>query len=254
MSLAIRPLQDSPSPHLSVLLVSPGGYGKTTSLITAPKPLLIGDVDGGFESLFKEGLIRPEQREKIDLAPIRSYGDALEFATSAWKGYATIGFDSFSWFMSNIIKPECLAMSNHELMEQRDWGLYFERGLSIVRKLHELAMSENGCHVIVTSHEADKGGNEGEIGKIGPAVSGQLFDILPGIFNFVFFLRVIHAGIDRSGRVPKPILERKFLTEADGRTPAKARRTLLPMEKPDFSAIWEKVKPQATLERVFKEG
>lgn len=243
MALQIAPLQDRPSPHLSVLLVSPGGYGKTTSLITAPKPLLIGDVDGGFESLFKEGLITPQQREAVDVTRIKSYQDALEFVSSAHKGYATIAFDSFSWFMSNVIKVECLEMSRHELMEQRDWGLYFERGLSIARKLHELAMSEEGCHVILTSHEADKGGNEGEIGKIGPAVSGQLFDILPGIFNFVFFLRVVHAGIDRSGRVPKPILERKFLTEADGRTPAKARRTLLPMEKPDFTAIWEKVKP-----------
>lgn len=247
MTLSIAPLQDRPSPHLSALLVSPGGFGKTTSLITAPKPLLLGDVDGGFESLFKEGLITPQQREGVDVTRIRSYTDALEFVTSAWKGYATVGFDSFSWFMSNVVKVECLEMSRHELMEQRDWGLYFERGLSIARKLHELAMSETGCHVILTAHEADKGGNEGEIGKIGPAVSGQLFDILPGIFNFVFFLRVIHAGIDRSGRVPKPILERKFLTEADGRTPAKARRTLLPMEKPDFSAIWSKVMPGAKI-------
>lgn len=246
MGLVIKPLEDSPSPHLSVLLVGPGGFGKTTALLTAPKPLLIADVDGGMESLFKKKVVTAEQRAGVFTARIASHDDAVEFVTSAWKPIAkdggTIAFDTLSWFMSNVIKPECLEMSGREVMAKPDWGLYLERGLSISRKLHAIAINPEGCHVIVTAHEADKGGEEGEIGKIGPAVSGQLFDILPGLFNFVFFMRIINKGIDRTGKFPKPILERIFQTDADQRTPAKSRRDLDLQEKPDFTAIWNKVK------------
>ena len=78
---------------------------------------------------------------------------------------------------------------------------------------------------------------------MGPAVQGQLFDILPGIFDFILFLRILKTGKFDS-KTTLPIMERKFLTEPDIRTPAGCRRKLDMYEEPNFEAIWEKVKAQ----------
>lgn len=245
MALEIEDLKERPTPHMSVLLVGPAGFGKTTALLSAPKPLLIGDVDGGIESLFKGNVVPPAAREGVKVARITSHGDANEFLTNAWRTVAphgTVAIDTFNWLMNMVVKPEILRMNGHELPEKRDWGFYLERGLALAKKAHELALREDGCHVILTSHEADKGGEEGEVGKLGPAISGQLFDILPGMVNYVFFLKIRATGkLDPVTK--KPIMERVFQTESDHRTPAKSRRTLAQYEPPDFGAIWAKVKP-----------
>ncbi len=55
--MKIVELEDSPAPHFSGHLTAPGKYGKTTAIITMPKPLLIGDADRGLESLFKEDVV-----------------------------------------------------------------------------------------------------------------------------------------------------------------------------------------------------
>ena len=245
--MEIRPLTDSPSPHLSVHVISPAKYGKTTALITLPKPHLLVDCDGGIESLFKEDRITPEQRDGVFVVQPKNYMDLLSCVTSLWKTgptggpFASMSFDTMSWAIGNIIKPEILARSGREKMELQDWGLYLERGMVLCRKAHEIAMDPEGCHVVLTFHEADKGGGDGEINKLGPSVSGQLFDILPGIPNYVLFMRILRTGkFDPKTRLP--LMNRVFLTEADNRTPAGSRRKLDMHEKPDFSAIWEKVR------------
>lgn len=240
-------LKESPSPHLSVLLVAPAGFGKTTSLLTCPKPLLIGDVDGGITSLFKDNVVTPAMREGVKVARLRSHGDAVEFLRDSYKTVApggTIAIDTFNWLMNNVIKPEILRMAGRELAEKRDWGFYLERGLALARLAHELARSEDGCHVVLTSHEADKGGEDGEISKVGPAISGQLFDILPGMMDYVFWLKIRATG-RLDPKTKKPEMVRQFQTESDHRTPAKSRRQLDAFEPPDFGRIWEKVRPAA---------
>lgn len=246
-----KALADIPCPHLSAHIISPGGYGKTTVLSTLPKPLLIADCDGGTESLFKDSVVAPSFRGGIHATRPTSYQDALEIVTSMWKEkpdgerqFAAVAFDSFSSLMNRIVKPEILAMSRREKMEMQDWGLYLERGLSIAIKMHDLAVREDGCHTVLTFHEADKGGEDDQIGKIGPAVHGQMFDILPGLPNYVFFMRIRRlAQKNEKGVVTGTQLVRQLQTEADARTPAKSRRQLDMYEPPDLGAIWEKVRP-----------
>lgn len=244
-----RPLIDKPSPHLSIDVVSPAKYGKTSSLITLPKPHLLVDCDGGIESLFREDRITPEQRDGVFIVQPKCYADLLSCVTTLWKEgpegkpFISMSIDTFSWGMSNIVKPEILARGGREKMELQDWGLYLERGMVLARKAHEIAMDDDGCHVVLTFHEADKGGGDGEIGKLGPSVQGQLFDILPGIPNYVFFMRILRTG-KFDPKTKMPIMRRVFLTEADARTPAGSRRKLEMHEEPDFSAIWEKVRPK----------
>lgn len=240
-----RVLKDSPSPHLSVHVIAPGKYGKTTSLATAPKPLLIGDADGGIETLLKKA-VSGAAREGISFVRLESYQDGLDLVTSLWKQgpggkpFATVAIDTFSWYLQSAIKGEILRAAGREKMELQDWGYYFERGLAIAKKAHELAVREDGCHTILTFHEADKGGEDNQIGKLGPSVQGQLFDVLPGIPNFVFFMRIQKAGLDPQTR--QAVLRRVFQTAADQRTPAGSRRDLDTYEAPDFSAIWQKVR------------
>ena len=121
MTLVLKPLEDVYSPHFSGHLISPAGYGKTTALLTAPKPLLIGDADGGIESLFKKKVVSDEMRRDVTVARLTCFNDGLEFVTSAWKNgpggrpFATVAIDTMSWFMGNVVKPEILAGKPHRL-------------------------------------------------------------------------------------------------------------------------------------------
>lgn len=248
MALVIAPIEEKPSPHLSAHLLSPGGYGKTTALLTLPRPLLIGDVDGGLDSLFKK-MAGP--LEGIHTARILSHVDGQDLFRTAWKQgpggrpFASVALDTGSWYMNNVVKAEILRSTGKEKMEKQDWGLYLERGLRVFKDAHELAMNPEGCHTVVTFHEADKGGEDDQIGKLGPSISGQLFDIVPGIPNFVFFLRIMRTGKLTAEKTPEMV--RVFQTEADHRTPAKSRRDLLKNEAPDFTKIWEKVRPAVAM-------
>ena len=239
----IKQLDDTMPAHLSVLLIAPGKYGKTTALSTLPRPLLVGDADGGIGSLKKKGLIKSEG---IFVYDIKSYKDGQDFIDNAWKQgpdgkpFASVAFDTFSWFMNNIVKSEILAMTRREKMERNDWGLYLERGLYIMNHAHKLARNPDGCHVVLACHESDKGGSEDEAGKLGPAVSGQLFDILPGMPDFVAFLKIRATGkFDPTTK--RPIARRVFQLAADLRTPAGARADVPDEMEPDFSKLWEHV-------------
>jgi hypothetical protein len=233
---------------LSAHIISPAKYGKTTLVLTLPKPLLIVDCDGGLESLFNERVIGERLQKEVadglvDVAKPRDFKELQEAVVVRWKDkpYASLAIDTMSWALTHIIKQEILAMSGREKMELQDWGLYLERGLSIAKKAHDLALRADGCHTVLTFHEADKGGEDGQIGKLGPSVQGQLFEILPGIPNYVLFMRILRTGVDQKTR--QAVLERKLQTVADNRTPAGSRRPLEPYEEPDLAAIWEKVKP-----------
>lgn len=238
-------------------MIAPGKYGKTTLLATLPKPMLVGDADGGIDSLFKDKQVSAETRKGIYVYPLNTFQDGLDLVQQVWKQgpggkpFASMAVDTASWFMGGVVKGEILRMSGREKMELQDWGLYFERGLKLAKLAHELAINPEGCHTVLTFHEADKGGEEGQIGKLGPSVQGQLFDVLPGIPNFVFFMRIRRTGkmVDGPGG-KQPEMERVLQTVADHRTPAGSRRELLDFEKPDLTAIWEKVRPSAT----WREG
>lgn len=240
-----KPLRElEVSHHLSVHITAPAKYGKTTCGISAPRPILWGDVDKGLESLLKTDVVPSEMLDGIDITEIESYAQAQELFQSGWKDgpggkpYKTVILDTFSTLLNRVIKKKEI-LKGREKMELQDWGLYLERGLHIALTAHELAIKEDGCHTILMFHEADKGGEDGEIGKLGPAVSGQLFNILPGIPNFSFFLRIRRLGLN-ANKTPK--LVRQLQTGADNRTPAGSRSSLDMYEAPDISAIWEKVK------------
>jgi len=246
--MEIKQLGEAPPPHLWALVTAPAKYGKTTLLSTLPKPLLVGDVDGGILSLMKDKLVGPEVAKHIFVAKISSYADAREFFEKSWKGgpegkpFASLAFDTFSWLMSSVIKPEILAMSRREKMEKQDWGLYLERGLYIARLAHQVARDPNGAHVVLACHESDKGGEDEGVGKLGPAVSGQLFDILPGMVDFSLFLRIRPTG--KVEQLPngtrRAIVERVLQTVADARTPAGSRADVPDFAAPDLGALWER--------------
>lgn len=240
MAVEIVELTDWQAPHLSGLLIAPGKFGKTTAGSTLPRPLLVGDADGGIGSLLKKNLIDPKG---IYVAPIRTYEDGKDFVENAWrkgpggKPFASIFFDSYTWFMGNIVKAEILQMTKREKMERNDWGLYLERGLYIMQRAHKLARAEDGCHVVLACHESDKSDDDGGVGKLGPAVSGQLFDILPGMPDFVIFLRIRPTG--KFDPVTKrPIAKRVFQLAADVKTPAGARAEVPDEMEPDFTKLW----------------
>jgi len=240
MALEIKALTKDKPPHLSALLIAPAKFGKTTALASLPKPLLIGDVDGGFLSLLNAKRVNPEG---IFVAEIKTYEDAKEFFRTGWKQgpdgkpFASVAVDTFSWLMTNVIKPGILGA--RETMELRDWGLYLEKGLYLARMAHELARRVDGCHVVLSCHEADKSDPDGAVGKLGPAISGQLFDILPGMPDFVIFLRIRPTGkVDDKRRA---IVERQFQLGADARTPAGSRASTPDFVEPDFGKLWEYV-------------
>lgn len=246
MPAEVKPLTLEVSPHISALLIGPGGFGKTTALVTLPKPLLIADCDGGIESLFNQKTVSEKDREGVSVTRPTCFADLLDIVTVRWskgpggKPFASLAIDTLSWAMGNIIKAEILSMAGREKMEKQDWGLYLERGIVLCRKAHELAMRPDGCHVVMTAHETDRGGEDNQMGKLGPAVQGQLFDILPGIPNFVFFLKIIK---EMDPKTRKVVLKRMFQTGADAMTPAKSRRDLELFIEPNFTKLWEEVAP-----------
>jgi hypothetical protein len=241
MGLNIKPLNEAPTAHMFALLISPAKYGKTTAGATLPRPLLVGDVDGGILSMMKKRLIDPAG---IYTAPVQTYEEAKELLERGWKEgpdgqpFKSVFIDTFSWLMSNVIKREILAATRREKMERNDWGLYLERGMYLAQRAHALARDPNGCHVVLASHEADKSDDEGGVGKLGPAVSGQLFDILPGMPDYVIFLRMRYLG--KSDPVTKrPLMKRVFQLEADAKTPAGSRAEVPGEMEPDFTKLWE---------------
>jgi hypothetical protein len=258
--MKIQPLSEARSEdRLNVLVISDSGMGKSTICSTLPKPILYADVGGGAHSIpAGEGKtidgVKYSQ-EGIDIAYPQNWMDLLTFFTTMWRSkpspealkfgerYASVVLDMLTECNFHLILNEVVG-SEEARVTQNDWGVIGKKVKVLARKAKELANVKrfpDGPHVVVTALRKDKAlDSEAGIftGKIGPMLSGQCLEDVPGVFDLVTQIRVRQVkGLDG-----KPRRVRMLQTESDGVYMARSRFPGLKIYEPtNFSAMWEKI-------------
>lgn len=170
---------------VKMMVFGPSGGGKTYFIGTAQddprtSPILILDYEGGTTTLKGSG---------IDVVRIRSWDDYKQVYDFLVKGdhhYKSIGLDSVSeTYLSalyQILDREARSRKIPDMPQIQDYG---EAGTQVRRLLR--AFRDLPLHVFATSLvKEDDDVREGRVKK--PALSGQLGDDVPGIFEVVGYL------------------------------------------------------------------
>lgn len=178
------------SDYLHLLVYGKPGCGKTILGATMPGPILFIDCDDGLLSI---RTLRPDSPITIEygieldnifsetIGSLQEFinlirGLRIEFAQDP-KRYRGIVLD-------NLTELQRILMSDRTTNEQagtmrlpqlQDWGIILIQVQSIVRMLKKLP-----CHIILLAHEQERNG------QTGPALSGRIYEELPGYVDFMF--------------------------------------------------------------------
>jgi len=182
---------------VKALIFGESGAGKTTLLTTAPKPLLILNVDNSISVLPPdEGImVYPDPAEK---RPISSWEEFVEIVdwliAEGAKEFATIAVDTATE-AGELLKeyilssPGPTSRAHPKVLSRADYGLYAELFLEQLRRLRDLP-----CNVVINAQIQDVMIDEPDGGtalyKL-PAFGGQKTTITaPAMFDIVGYLGV----------------------------------------------------------------
>lgn len=197
------------------------GAGKTTSLGTAPSPIILS-AEAGLLSLADADV------PYIEVSSMAAIGEAYEWLTSSAeaKQYRTVCLDS----LSEIAEVVLIEERERNKDPRQAYGALADQMASLIRMFRDLP----GKHVVMTAKLEKAQDQDGRL-LWSPSMPGsKTGQSLPYFFDEVFALQV-HK--DEEGKT-----QRAFLTEGDGSWVAKDRSGKLDTWEPaDFSAIFNKI-------------
>lgn len=206
---------------VKVLSYGMAGAGKTTSLATAPAPIILS-AEAGLLSLADADV------PYIEVTSMASIGEAYGWLTSSAESrhYRTVCLDSLSEIAEVLLIEERAKTKD----PRQAYGAMADQMAQLIRMFRDLP----GRHVVMTA-KLDK--SQDEHGRMlwSPSMPGtKTGQSLPYFFDEVFALQV-HK--DEEGKT-----QRAFLTEGDGNWVAKDRSGKLDTWEPaDFGAIFAKI-------------
>lgn len=219
--------------NINCLIYGRPGVGKTTLVSTAQevpemKNLLIVDCAGGMASISDKeqiDVVQPESFKDLkevyvflkkhieaedDLLEVHEehFGESLDEP----KIYRTLVIDTLTELQNNCmdlireydpdLEDDLTAVKSP--VKRRNWGQLYKTMLDMVREFKAL-----NCNFLVTSWAS-----KDDDGQVGPAISGSLYDDLPGFFDLVGYLTVKEG-------------DRKLLTSKTRRFEAKDRLNVI---------------------------
>jgi len=145
---------------VKTIIFGDSGVGKTSLLVTAPRPLLVVNVDNSIASL-------PTDVDGIDVypnpelgRPVETWEEFTEFIEwlmrTGAKEYETVAIDTATEAGEKLLKTHILSNKGptgrvHPLvMSQADYGLYAELFLEQLRRLRDLP-----CNVVINCQTQD---------------------------------------------------------------------------------------------------
>jgi hypothetical protein len=206
--------------------------------------------------------------EGIDIVRPRSWNDLLTFAKVLWKKkpseaaqkygdyYKTVGVDLLTECNFHLILDE--VSNNKDLVTIQDWGIIGKKVKQFARMMVDLTdvtRYKQGPHVMICCLRKDvdtKNDTGMATGRIGPLLSGQCFDDVPGVFNLIVYLRMVNLP----GPDGKAKRRRMFQLETDGVYMAGTRYpgALAKYEPPDISHLWDKIQAWRHAKKEVQEG
>ena len=129
---------------LHFLIVGRPGTGKTYSLLTLPRPLLIIDAEGGLTTIVKS----EQNLEQIDVVNVTDF-DELEalLRSEAIDKYASIAIDTYSTLQSFHVLKRSMG-ANRESLPWSEWNYVL---LSLKNLFYN--MRKKNCILVVNIHE-----------------------------------------------------------------------------------------------------
>lgn len=175
----------------SGLHLGPSGAGKTTSLGTMPKPMVILDAEGGTTPLRKT--------KGVDVIPILDVNDFkhamqfLEFGKHKYKSIALDGLAKFqSFVISNILDSENETRRRKNqpqvtFVTQELWGVVLQHTAASIEWL-QVAAARQKCHLAVSVLQTTYTDEERGIPiAIMPDLKGSIRDRIAAMFDVVVY-------------------------------------------------------------------
>lgn len=210
--------------NLNVLLYGDSGVGKTTTIATAPGPVLVLDMEGG--SL-------PLAGKDVDLVKVKSPDDIRETLQGVKSGkfeYRTVALDSITE-MYKVIMDEVIRTNPNvsraygDQASQSDYGRATELMRRAIRAFRDLPV-----HVVFTALAQDlKDEVDGSVTRL-PSLPGKLAYELAGYVDIVGY---VFARPSKDGKE----VERGVAVQPQGKVIAKDRSGKLgAVVAPDIAA------------------
>lgn len=187
--------------------------------------------------LAKELGIEPDQ---IFYQTISSLSDLAVVVRGLWqefqknpKAYGTVCLDNLTELQRILLQDRAGGSENLESTNQmkiQDWGIALNQVQKLVRVIRDLP-----CHSLFIAHEQVRGE------MTGPALSGRIYDELPGYFDFVarYLLREREVTNDKGEKAVKTL--RMLQLHPSSSTMAKDRSGKLDQfEKPNLRNLISK--------------
>lgn len=230
MSMELRNTKDLSEVWLSIIMYGPPKCGKTSLASTLGANPLFIDFDDGMLTLKELGVnyIQPRTWEEIlELTTLIRGGKLREKVQ-----YDHIIVDSLA-FMYSVIMDGVLKIAKRPTPQIQDWGLANERTKMMIDYLLK-ARHEQHYHFTLTCHE--KIDRDEERGKIigGIGATPALMNVLPAMFDEMYYLTVSTAGT---------VVKRTVNTVQSGFFPAGTRSAgrLLAAEEPNLNKMYNKI-------------
>lgn len=230
------------------LLYGAPGSGKTTLACTAPKPLLLLDIDNRnmnygegithqplTEKLVEETLSkRLELRGLVSMQP-KGYNSFCEQISALEEEcpYKTVVVDSLTRLTEHIVRlilfhARTAKLERIRAMRPCDWGTLLMNLEELIGTLFSLSTE----YLIITAHEStDKDDESATYRDVKPFIQGSMKDKIGGYFSEVYYLRPQKIGGDKTN------LSYNVLTHNDGKHISRTARDLPVNEAITFDDI-----------------
>lgn len=245
---------------LSILMHAHSKVGKSTLAMTAPKPIITFDAEGGTKFLMASPALYAKYGRHLRIIqwdpkqpPPRADGtwdvavvtvsqwqdvvDAYNWLASAQHDFVTVDVDSITEIQRRLKKN----LVGTEQMKMQDWGTLLMVMDDVIRGIRDLANNPyNPIRVALFVAETRQGGD----GKWRPYMQGQISTALPYWMDIVGYLYTEMAQ-DAQGQFTIPV--RKLLVSQHPMFEAGERVQGLVgpvIDEPDISDILNRVYPQ----------
>lgn len=234
--LKVSPVEDR-SPYLNILIYGESGVGKTTfagsaDAVSALRPVLFVDIEGGTESLREPypgcQIVRVQTWTEMQKLYDELYVNRHGFQTVVLDSLTEIMKFNMYEIMGNLARTR--PDLDPDIPGMREWGKNIEQLRRFVRGFRDLPM-----HTIFTALErSDKDQKTGLVTKM-PSLSGKVASEVAGFLDIVLYYYVKQIGQGEDSTLKRIVLAQK----TEGQV-AKDRTRKLPMviESPTMELIF----------------